>query len=117
MKILLVDDDPGVRAMLRDHFSVRSHEVITAGTAVEALYWAFRERPETMILDLMLPDFPGEEVLRRIKKFLPGIRVLILTGRSDPRLEQRVRTLGADSFLVKGVPLEILEETLISWSR
>ncbi|MBI4115401.1 MAG: response regulator [Candidatus Omnitrophica bacterium] len=115
-KILVVDDDPGVLEMLRDYFSSRAFDVATANTAFDALKLAFHERPDTLILDLGLPDYPGEEVLRRVKKFLPSTRVMILTGRSDPELEPRLRNLGCDSFLLKGTPLKTLEETILSWT-
>ncbi len=117
MKLLVVDDDPAVVGMLKDYFAPRSFEVLTAGTAVEALQMAFQERPDTIVLDLVLPDFSGEEVLRRIKKFLPHTRVLILTGQTDPALEPRLRRLGCDSFLAKGTSLRSLENILLGWTR
>ena len=117
MKLLVVDDDPAVVGMLRDYFAPRSFQVLTAGTAVEAIDLAFQEKPDSVILDLVLPDFSGEEVLRRIKKSLPEIRVLILTGQTDPELEPRLKSLGCDSFLNKGTSLRSLENILHSWSR
>lgn len=114
MKLLIVEDDPAVAEMLEEHFRMRSFEVFAAGTAVEGLRLAFRERPDSVILDLGLPDFSGEEVLRRIKKFLPTIRVLILTGQTDPELEPRLKSLGCDSFLAKGAPLRDLENILLN---
>ena len=117
MKLLVVDDDSGVVEMLRDYFALRSFEVLTAGTAVEALQVAFQERPDIVILDLVLPDFSGEEVLRRVKKSFPEVHVLILTGQTDPGLEPRLRRLGCDSFLAKGTPLRNLESVLLGWTR
>lgn len=117
MKILVVDDDAGVREMLRGHFASRAHEVLSAGTALEGLRVALQEKPDSVILDLGLPDFSGEEVLRTLKKQIPGTRVMILTGREEPGLEKRVRQLGCDSFLEKGTSLQILEEILQGWSR
>lgn len=117
MKLLVVDDDQAVVEMLRDYFSPRSYEVLTAGTAGEAVQLAFQERPDTVILDLVLPDSSGEEVLRQIKKSLPQTRVLILTGQTDPELEPRLRSLGCDSFLTKGSSLRSLENILLGWTR
>lgn len=117
MKLLVVDDDPAVVGMLRDYFVPRSFEVLTANTAVEALRVAFQEKPDSVILDLVLPDFSGEEVLRQIKKSLPNIRVLILTGQTDPELGPRLHRLGCDSFLTKGTSLRSLEEILLNRAR
>lgn len=117
MKLLVVDDDPAVVGMLRDYFAPRSFEVLTAGTGGEAVQLASQEKPDTVILDLVLPDFSGEEVLRQIKKSLPNIRVLILTGQTDPGLEPRLRRLGCDSFQAKGTSLRSLESILLSWTR
>lgn len=116
MKLLVVDDDPGVVEMLRDYLAARSFNVLTAGGAREAIRLAFREKPDTVILDLALPDFSGEEVLRQIKEKSPHTHVLILTGCEEPGLETRLRELGCDSFLQKGTSLASLERILLSWS-
>ena len=116
MKLLVVDDDPGVVEMLRDYLSARSFNVLTAARAREALHLAFHEKPDTVILDLTLPDFSGEEVLLKIKEKLPGTHVLILTGRNEPGLETKLRELGCDSFLQKGSSLASLEQILLNWS-
>ncbi len=117
MKLLIVDDDPGITEMLRDHFSLRSFEVLTAHTAVDALFLGFHEKPDAVILDLGLPDFPGEQVLQTLKKLLPRTRVLILTGQSGPEMEARLYGLGCDAFMGKGAALKTLEGIIRGWEK
>lgn len=101
-KLLVVDDDIGAIEMLRGHFSLRGAEVHCAQTSEEALRLAFKERPELVFLDLGLPDFPGEEVLKRIKKFLPQIRVIVVSGSQEAGIKERILKLGADAYFEKG---------------
>lgn len=115
MRILIVNDDLGVVGMLRDYFSLRSFEVLTAQTAVDALSQAIHQRPEVVILDLDLPDFSGEQVLQTLKKLLPRTRILILTGQSGRDIEARLYQLGCDALVEKGESLTVLEGIVEGW--
>lgn len=100
-KLLVIDDDKAVLEMLQDYFSPRGWEIIRAGTSSEGLRFAFEERPDIIILDLRLPDGPGEETLRQIKTYLPEIKVVIVTGESDEELKERVMEYGPDAYFNK----------------
>lgn len=101
-KILVVDDDQAVLDMLEDYFSPRGWGVFCAETSGEGLRLAFEERPDLVILDLGLPDSPGEETLRQIKTFLPEIKVIVVTGESGEGLRERLFELGSDAYFEKG---------------
>src|SRR3979411_79375 len=78
----------------------------TAGSGAEALRTAREFRPDAVVLDIMLPDFNGLEVMRRLRAELPQVCVLVLTAR-DAR-EDRVAgiTAGGDDYVTKPFSLE-----------
>ncbi len=100
--VLVVDDDPDVRAMLGyclgTEFSVRS-----ASSGAEALQVLETDPPAAMILDVMMPDLSGYDVLevRRERGLAPHTWVLMLTCLSEERDLVRSWALGADAYLSK----------------
>ena len=101
--ILVVDDSPKVRRMLRQILSTAGFAVQEAGTGADALRLV-REHPDLVIVDVRLPDLDGFEVCRRIKAdpHTASVAVLHLSGVYR-RVEDRVRGLdtGADGYLMK----------------
>ncbi|SDM33024.1 response regulator transcription factor [Nonomuraea jiangxiensis] len=102
-RVLVVDDEPNIRALLSQTLRLVSFEVRTAETGAEAVSAAREFNPDIVVLDVMLEDFDGFEVARRLGERVP---VLFLTARD--RVEDRVRglTLGADDYVAKPFSLE-----------
>ncbi|WP_043635049.1 response regulator transcription factor [Nonomuraea candida] len=102
-RVLVVDDEPNIRALLSQTLRLVSFEVRTAETGAEAVTAARDFKPDIVVLDVMLEDFDGFEVARRLGERVP---VLFLTARD--RVEDRVRglTLGADDYVAKPFSLE-----------
>ncbi|MFC4114556.1 response regulator transcription factor [Nonomuraea zeae] len=102
-RVLVVDDEPNIRALLSQTLRLVSFEVRTAETGAEAVTAARDFRPDIVVLDVMLEDIDGFEVARRLEERIP---VLFLTARD--RVEDRVRglTLGADDYVAKPFSLE-----------
>lgn len=98
-----MDDEPNIRALLSQTLRLVSFEVRTAETGAEAVSAAREFRPDIVVLDVMLADFDGFEVARRLGESVP---VLFLTARD--RVEDRVQglTLGADDYVAKPFSLE-----------
>jgi two-component system CitB family response regulator len=80
--------------------------VAEAGTVAEAV-GALAQRPDWVLLDLMLPDGCGMEVLRHVKREAPGCRVCVITGCGPERLEE-ARALGPELLLKKPVDVQRL---------
>jgi two-component system copper resistance phosphate regulon response regulator CusR len=99
--LLLVEDDPSLGQRLRLGLRQEGYRVLLVGTGGEALEVDAREAFDLVILDGMLPDLDGLEVLRRLREGGRSIPVLMLTARGET--EDRVRGLdaGADDYLVK----------------
>ena len=99
--ILVVEDDRSLREGLAMNFRLRGYRVRTAADGDEGLRAAFDERPDLVVLDLMLPGSDGLEILSELRGREVGVPVLILSARD--RLADKVRGLeiGADDYLTK----------------
>jgi two-component system response regulator AtoC len=101
-KILAVDDNKAECRLLELALeNVRGYEVLTAASGRSALDQAVRYAPDAVILDLLLPDLSGLEVLKELKKSQPTLPVIMLTGLSDIRKAVEAIQMGADNFLTK----------------
>jgi two-component system OmpR family response regulator len=102
-RVLVVDDEPNIRALLSQTLRLVSFEVRTAETGAEAVSAAQEFAPDLVVLDVMLADIDGFEVARRLGERVP---VLFLTARDA--VEDRVQglSLGADDYVAKPFSLE-----------
>ena len=111
-KVLLVDDDPVILKLLQVNFEMEGYTVLTANDGVEGLDKARAERPDVVILDIMMPRMDGLEVTRELKgddatKEMP---ILLLSAKAQASDIQIGREVGADDYLTKPFdPLELLE--------
>ena len=113
MRLLLVDDDRGLRTLLRTTFEVFDIEVDEADSSSVALERIAARRPDVVVLDVHMPGMSGLELCRKLKteEDTAGIGVVLLTG-SDLDTPENVDAAGADAFLRKPFsPLELLSVT------
>jgi len=98
--ILVVEDERKIRDLVRSYLEREGFQVVTTPSGAEALTLAESTRPELVILDLRLPDVPGEEVARELRS-RSQVPILMLTARSGG--EDRIRgfELGADDYVTK----------------
>jgi DNA-binding response OmpR family regulator len=104
-KLLIVDDEPALVEMLQTFLQLNDFETVKAFNGRDGLVLADVERPDLIILDLMLPDIEGYEVCQRIRSYPTGatLPVLILSARADPTSKERAMAAGANAYLVKPV--------------
>lgn len=108
-RILVVDDEEPIRDLLSDYFSKRDYEVRTAATAEETVRQIDEAKPNVVILDILLPDADGMELLGQIKEDNPDLPVIIMTGIGfDEDLLAEARDKGASGYVSKTLPLEQL---------
>jgi CheY-like chemotaxis protein len=112
MRVLIVDDDRDVREVLVETFRLAGFEVLAAANGLEALLSVKRERPDAVVLDLMMPRLGGVEALKRIRSYNPGIRVLVVTGNIDPELQRQATAAGAAAVFTKPVSAATLVAAL-----
>jgi len=111
--VLVVDDDASVRGLLGYVLDDAGYEVREAVDGAEALHELLVDAPDCMVLDLMMPEVDGVEVLRRRldRQLATRTRVLVLTAKTDPRDAVWCWELGADEYLVKPVdPDQLVRE-------
>jgi two-component system, OmpR family, response regulator len=106
LRVLVVDDEQSLAEVLASVLRLEGWVAETAYTGSSAVRAARRLSPDAVILDMMLPDFDGVEVLRRIRAFDPAVCVLFLTARNS--VDDRVAgiTAGGDDYVAKPFSLE-----------
>ena len=105
-RVLVVDDDEQLLALARLALSRNGIEVETSKTSEEALHFLQNEATDLVVLDVVLPDVSGWEVLRRIREE-SDVAVMLLSGRDSDVDKARGLDLGADDYLTK--PFSFLE--------
>lgn len=107
-KILVVDDEDGVRNTLSEFIEKLGYEALTASGGDEALE-KMKERPDIVLLDIMMPDTDGMEILDKIKEMSPSTDVFMVTGLAKHEIGLESRDRGAFEFLTKPIDFEHLE--------
>src|SRR5258708_2204812 len=109
-RVLVVDDDPFHRTLLAKYLSAEPYEVMFAADSSEAFALAMADRPDLILMDVMLPNVDGLEATRRIRANpdLAKIPVLILTGKSGRETVIESRRAGATDFMVKPIDRKVL---------
>jgi two-component system, OmpR family, phosphate regulon response regulator PhoB len=102
-RILVVDDEPDITALVAYHLAKAGFRVSTAANGTDALNAAREERPDIVILDLMLPGLSGYDVLAELRKRdeTREVGVILLTARREETDRIRGLSLGADDYLTK----------------
>lgn len=102
-KLLIVDDEDGVRALVRMTLDGGGYQILEACEGLQALELAREHRPELVLLDVMLPDLSGMEVCRRIKDDLDlaSTTVVMLTARTQTSDLGEAEEAGADGYFTK----------------
>ncbi len=102
-RILVVDDEPDITALVAYHLARAGYRVSTAGNGQDAIKAAREERPDVVVLDLMLPGVSGYEVLRELRQReeTREVGVILLTARREEIDRIKGLSLGADDYLTK----------------
>ncbi|HSK34800.1 MAG TPA: response regulator transcription factor [Propionicimonas sp.] len=108
IRVLTVDDETSLTELLSMALRYEGWEVSTAASGLSAVKTAREVRPDAIVLDMMLPDFDGLEVMRRIRTEQPDVPVIFLTARDA--LDDRIGglTAGGDDYVTKPFSLEEL---------
>jgi len=105
---MIVDDEPGVRALLRDTLSIAGFETIEASDGMSALTLLRTNKPALMVIDVNMPLMDGFELVERLRTTNDLTPVLMLTARDDKSDIARGLKIGADDYVVKPFGIEEL---------
>ena len=106
IRILTVDDEPSLIELLSMAMRYEGWDVHTAASGSEAVKVAREVRPDALVLDMMLPDFDGLEVMRRIRTEQPDVPVIFLTAKDGVSDRINGLTAGGDDYVTKPFSLE-----------
>ncbi|MCG0274948.1 MAG: response regulator transcription factor [Thermosediminibacteraceae bacterium] len=107
-KIMVVEDENSIRRFIVINLKRNGYEVIEAASGEEAVRKAIEEKPDLVVLDVMLPGMDGFEVCRILREKLPDVAVIMLTARGQDMDKIMGLELGADDYMVKPFnPLEL----------
>jgi CheY-like chemotaxis protein len=113
-RVLVIDDEPDVRWLIRMSLERAGHEVIDAEDGLRGIAMAMKQHPEIIVLDLMMPVMDGYGVLAELSKDprTANVPVVVLSARAIPDEEERAIGAGAQRFLEKPFDPELLAHEL-----
>lgn len=108
-RILVVEDDEGMRFLLRDFFEEEGFEVETAEDGSKVVSKLIKKLFDLVITDIRMPGLSGLEILSTLKQIQPGITVVVITAFGSKDVRNRTLARGADAYLEKPIQLEKLK--------
>ena len=102
-KIVIVEDTPGLAEIYKTRLGLLGYTCFVAYNGITALYFIQQEMPDLVLLDLMIPDIPGDQVLATIRHSDWGknIKVLVISNLSEADAPAGLRELGIEGYAVK----------------
>jgi len=107
-RLLLVDDEVGYLEVLAKRLTRRGFKITTANTGAEAIRALRRSDFDVAVVDLKMEDMDGIEVLKVLKRMVPALHVIILTGHGSERAAREGIAQGAFDYLIKPIGLDPL---------
>lgn len=101
IRVLIVDDEPAIRKLVRVGLGSQGYTIIEAGNAKAAIELVKADRPDVILLDLGLPDIPGHDLLGKWRSELMDLPIVILSSRTDETGIVSALELGADDYVTK----------------
>lgn len=110
IKILLVDDEPDILEIVGYNLSTEGYQIITAENGIEAVKKAKKEKPQLIILDVMMPEMDGIEACEQIRKVpdLSNTIIAFLTARGEDYSQMAGFDAGADDYITKPIKPKVL---------
>lgn len=106
-KLLIVDDQYGIRILLNEVFQKEGYQTFQASNGMQALQIVEQDRPDLVLLDMKIPGMDGIEILKRLKEMDQTIEVFIMTAYGELDMIQQAKDLGARTHFAK--PFDIDE--------
>ncbi len=110
-RVLVVDDEPRIGKVLRIKLGLSGYEVITTTSGAEAIELVQTQKPDVMLLDMLMPNVSGMNVLEKVRAF-SQVPIIIFTGR--PEIAQFASKIGANDYIAKPFDPDLLVEKIRS---
>lgn len=112
-KIAIIEDDQAISQMYRFKFEAEGYEVETAGNGRLGLELVQNMHPDIILLDLMMPEMNGDEMLEKMRAtdWGKGIKVVVLTNKGEQEIPEKVRQLNVQAVILKAdmTPRQVAE--------
>jgi DNA-binding response OmpR family regulator len=108
-RVLVVDDEPGIGNFLRIKLRLHGYDVITTTSGAEAIELVRAQEPDIMLLDILMPDVTGMNVIDTVRAF-SMVPIIVFTGR--PEIFEFARKLGANDYITKPFNPDLLVEKI-----
>lgn len=119
LKAMIVEDQTAVRQMIAQVVQATGmfSDILECGDGQQALRVCVDDDPDFIVLDLMLPELNGIEVLRRVRRVLPNVKVLVFSGYQDILTLRDLVQAGANGFIAKSAPLSELQKGIMDVAK
>jgi len=118
LKILVVDDEPGIIEVARLYLESEGYDVVTADSGVSLLSVIGEAEPNIVLLDIRMPDIDGLQCLRQIRSEYPDTEVIMMSGFATRQMAQKALELGAFDYLGKPLSfshlIQVIEQIRIT---
>ncbi|MGE7761912.1 response regulator [Peribacillus sp. NPDC097895] len=111
-KILIVDDQFGIRILLNEVLHKEGYETFQAANGIQALEVLNNHSPDLVLLDMKIPGMDGIEILKRMKVVEPDIRVIIMTAYGELDMIQEAKDLGAMTHFAKPFDIDDIRKAV-----
>jgi DNA-binding response OmpR family regulator len=111
-KVLVVDDEPEVRQVLREFLATRGYDVVLAGSGSEGLAALDAQQLDLVLLDVAMPGMDGVETLNRIVVLHPTVPVIMVTANADIGVTSKLLGMGAVDYIPKPFDLDYLDQAV-----
>ena len=111
-RVLIVEDDPDLLVVLRVNLTAAGIDAILAGDGTTAVERIQRERPDAVILDVMLPGIDGWQVLEQLHALGDPAPVVVCSGKKNPQDVDRAESLGATAYITKPFDIDRLMDAV-----
>lgn len=113
-KILLVDDEEGYLAVLKEALEVRGFDIVTAKSAIEAGLELASKKPDMILMDIKMPGIDGLQACSSIKKntATSGIPVIVISAISDEHTIKEAYKIGVADYFIKPIDIEKLVKSI-----
>jgi CheY-like chemotaxis protein len=112
MRILIIEDEPEVAEVVGAALTHQGHQTTLALAGTDGLERIVADRPDVVFLDIVMPGLSGVGVLREIRRRVPDLPVIVLSGRADSQDLDEARRLGVTAVILKPWTLHQLDEAL-----
>lgn len=111
-KLLIVDDQFGIRILLSEVFQKAGYETYQAANGIQALEIVKEQNPDLVLLDMKIPGMDGLEILKRMKTINKDIRVIIMTAYGELDMIQEAKELGAITHFAKPFDIDEIRDVV-----